>query len=423
VGVKDKKWRTILKDASVPVVVFISPHHGTLGVTRSLGRLGVEVYGIDPNSWSPSLHSRYCRGKFIWNPDTASPEATVQCLLDVARKIGKRSILLHTHDEGAILLADYADVLSEWYIFPHVSPQVVRSLISKKEMYFTARKYDVPTPEACFPQSREELIEYLNHAAFPIMLKAIDGRMLERRSGWRMSITTTKEGLLDLYDRYNDPLNPTFMLQEYIPGGEDSIWMFNGYFDGRSECLFGITGKKIRQAPPYTGATSLGICLRNDSVEETTKRFLKAIGYKGIVDIGYRYDKRDGNYKVLDINPRIGSTFRLFLGSDGLDVARAEYLDLTGQSVPSNIIIEGRKWLVEDADLFSSMRYYRDGNLRLGQWLRSYYGVNETAWFSWGDPFPFFIVLAKFLREVVSHRMRLLFKNIRKLLKIHMSIE
>jgi D-aspartate ligase len=418
VSVKNKNDGTIFKDTSVPVVVFISPHHGTLGIARSLGKQGVEVYGIDPNPWSPSLRSRYCRGKFIWNPDTASPEATVQYLLDVARKIGKRSILLHTHDEGAILLSDYADVLSEWYIFPRLSPQIVRALISKKEMYFTAKKYGVPTPEACFPQSREDVEEYVSYATFPIMLKAIDGRMLERQSGWRMSLTRTKEELLDLYDRYNDPLDPTFMLQEYIPGGEDSIWMFNGYFDKKSECLFGITGKKIRQAPPYTGATSLGICLRNDTVDETTKRFMKNVGYKGIVDIGYRYDRRDGKYKVLDINPRIGLTFRLFMGNDGLDVAGAEYLDLTGQEVPPNVIIEGRKWLVEDADLFSSIRYYRDRNLELGQWLRSYRGVDETAWFSWDDPFPFFIILARFIREVVSHRMRLFFKNIRRLLKI-----
>jgi D-aspartate ligase len=417
VGVKDKKWRTILKDTSVPVVVFISPHHGTLGVARSLGRLGVEVYGIDPNPWSPSLHSRYCRGKFIWNPGNASPDATVQYLLDVARKIGKRSLLLHTYDEGAILLADYADVLSEWYIFPRVSPQIVRALISKREMYFTAKKYDVPTPEACFPQSRKDVEEYASYATFPVMLKGIRGEVLELRSGWRMLITGTKEELLDQYDRYNDPSDPTFILQEYIPGGEDSTWMYNGYFDGNSECLFGITGKKIRQAPPYKGACSLGICLKNDVVDETTKRFMKSIGYKGIVDIGYRYDRRDGKYKVLDINPRIGSTFRLFVGNQGLDVIRAEYLDLTGQSVPPNVIIEGRKWVVEDADLFSSRRYYRDKNLKLGQWLRSYRGVNETAWFSWVDPFPFFIVLARFIREVVGHRTSVILKHIRRLLK------
>src|SRR2546425_3495393 len=47
--------------------------------------------------------------------------------------------------------------------------------------------------------------------------------------------------------RSEDLEHPNLMLQEYIPGGEDSVWMFNGYFNEHSECLFGITGKKLRQ--------------------------------------------------------------------------------------------------------------------------------------------------------------------------------
>jgi predicted ATP-grasp superfamily ATP-dependent carboligase len=234
------------------------------------------------------------------------------------------------------------------------------------------------------------------------MLKGIHGKSLERRSGKRMFITRTREELLALYDRYEDPSHPNLMLQEYIPGSDDSVWMFNGYFNDKSECLFGITGRKIRQAPVYTGATSLGICLKNEVVDETTKRFMKDIGYKGILDIGYRYDKRDGKYKVLDINPRIGTTFRLFVGKNGLDVARVEYFDLTGQRVPTSQIIEGRKWLVEEADLVSSIRYFHDRNLTFGQWAKSYRGLQETAWFAGDDILPFFAMLARFARQTVS---------------------
>src|SRR5216683_4807846 len=115
----------------------------------------------------------------------------------------------------------------------------------------------------------------------------------------------------------------------------DTGWIFNGYFNRKSECLIGFTGKKIRQCPVHTGSTSLGICLANEEVENTTKRFMKSIGYRGILDIGYRYDARDGTFKVLDVNPRIGATFRLFVDANGMDVVRALYLDLTEQPVPS----------------------------------------------------------------------------------------
>jgi len=91
--------------------------------------------------------------------------------------------------------------------------------------------------------------------------------------------------------------------------------MFNGYFNDRSECLVAFA-RKFARTRFYRGVTSLGICLKNDIVEETTKKFMKAIGYKGILDIGYRYDARDGKYKLLDVNPRIGATFRLFVAKD-----------------------------------------------------------------------------------------------------------
>src|SRR5439155_16899807 len=109
-------------------------------------------------------------------------------------------------------------------------------------------------------------------------------------------------------------------------------------------------GQKLGQYPPYTGMARLAVCLETPEVAEQTKRFMGALGYRGILDIGYRYDARDGQYKLLDVNPRIGATFRLFVTKDGLDVVRALYLDLTGQPVAGGRARNGRKWMVEDYD-------------------------------------------------------------------------
>jgi predicted ATP-grasp superfamily ATP-dependent carboligase len=393
--------KTSFGDTTVPVVVLYTYHYGQVGVLRSLGRLGIAVNGIDPNPRSPGLFSRYCKRKFLWDVDGSPPQASVQYLLDIAKKIGKRSLLIHTTDNGAAWLADHADALSEGYIFPRLSQQLVRALASKEEMYFLAKKCGIPTPEACFPLSRSDVEEYVKDAIFPVVLKEIY-RGGSPRTGKRMFVARTKAELLRSYSQCEDPSNPNFMLQEYIPGGDDSIWMFNGYFNEKSECLFGMTGKKIRQSPVHTGVTSLGVCLRNPVIDQMTKGFMKSIGYKGILDIGYRYDMRDGKYKVLDVNPRIGSTFRLFVGNNGLDVARAEYLDLTGQSVPSSEIVEGRKWFVEDRDLVSSIRYHYEKSLTFRQWITSFRGVQESAWFAWDDLSPFFVMCARSSRKMLS---------------------
>jgi predicted ATP-grasp superfamily ATP-dependent carboligase len=119
---------------------------------------------------------------------------------------------------------------------------------------------------------------------------------------------------------------------------------------------------------------------------------MQTIGYHGILDIGYRRDNRNGQYKVLDVNPRIGCTFRLFTAANGMDVARALYLAMTGQGVTAADAEEGRKWLVEDFDLFSALRSWRSGDLTLKDWVRSLRGVQETACFALDDPLPFLMM-------------------------------
>jgi predicted ATP-grasp superfamily ATP-dependent carboligase len=136
-------------------------------------------------------------------------------------------------------------------------------------------------------------------------------------------------------------------------------------------------------------------------VEELTLKFMRAVAYRGILDIGFRYDARDGQYKVLDVNPRIGATFRLFVGQNGIDVARALYLDLMGQPVPRANAREGRKWFVEDLDLVSACRYYHDGKLTIREWIASFRGVEEAAFLAHDDLLPGLPMVAARLVELL----------------------
>ena len=396
-----------LLDTSLPVLVLPMDHYGSLGVVRSLGRLGVQVYGAHPARNPVASFSTYCRRVFELDLDAVPAEQAVNELLDVSRQIGGRALLIPTNDETAIFVAQNASRLSEGFLFPYNSVQLVWSLYNKKDMYFLAKRLCIPTPETIFPTCRKDVLEFCENAQFPVMLKASDNIRVSRRTGRKMVIVNSKDELLTCYDEMEDRSDPSLMIQEYIPGKDDTVWMFNGYFDERSECVFGITGKKIHQTPVYMGMTALGICLPNPEIESSVRTLVKAVGYKGILDIGYRYDARDGSYKLLDVNPRLGASFRLFVGSGGMDVARAEYLHFTGQPISDSNVCVGRKWLVEDADLVSCIRYYRDGALTLSELAGSYAGIKESAWFAADDVLPFLRMCWLFsvrpLRKIFRH--------------------
>lgn len=375
-------------DTTTPVVVLSAKTHGSLGIIRSLGRLGVRVIAVDTASRGPASYSKYLDARNVFDLVGASPDDLIDHLLRLGSTIGQRSVLIPTWDETSLVVAEHRDALSPWFILPEQPPDLARRLADKRQMAALAIEHGVPTPSIVVPRDRAEVEAFASSAEFPVMLKGIDGNRLYARTGRKMVIVEDGRTLLDRYDEMEDPAAPNIMLQEYIPGGDDTVWMFNGYFDHDSEALIAITGRKLRQTPVYTGATSLGITLPNEEVESTTRRWMAALGYRGILDIGYRYDARDGRYKVLDVNPRIGATFRLFLAEGGLDVVRALYLDLTGQPVPAAPPRYGRKWMVEK-DLGSSWRYIRDGRLTVKGWVGSLGGIEEFGYLSRDDPRPF----------------------------------
>ena len=59
-------------DTSTPAVILKLDHnvmhHGGLGAIRSLGRLGVPVYGVHEDPLAPAARSRYLHGRWIWRP-------------------------------------------------------------------------------------------------------------------------------------------------------------------------------------------------------------------------------------------------------------------------------------------------------------------------------------------------------------------
>jgi predicted ATP-grasp superfamily ATP-dependent carboligase len=179
------------------------------------------------------------------------------------------------------------------------------------------------------------------------------------------------------------------MLQEFIPGGPDHDWFFHGYCDSESVCRPAFTGVKERSFPVGAGPTTYGRSVANGSLNDQVTAFLKRIQYSGIMDLDIRLDARDGQYNLLDFNPRLGAQFRIFRDSTGIDVALAAYLDLTGQAIPPCEQVDERRFMVESYDPRSALAHARRGDLSLKAWLSSVRAVDEFAWFAHDDLRPF----------------------------------
>jgi D-aspartate ligase len=379
-------------DTSVPVFIlrrrFGGYQHGALAVARSAGRLGIDVCGVYGKRHDPAGRSRFVRDRLVLS-ETASTDEWLDALLDAGRKLG-RAVLVPMDDASAVFVGDHAEALRESFVFPEQPNSLLRRLSNKKELHDLCRSLDIPTPEHVVPADKDELVKLAAHTAYPVVAKRA-ASWLESfdRDAPSVVVASDAAELLSAYGRMQSPHEPNVLVQEYIPGSAEAIWMFNGYFDAESDCRVGFTGQKLRQCGPDRGPTTLGICRSNQAVADMIERLAKEVGYRGIIDVGFRFDERDGRFKLLDVNPRIGSSFRLFVGDNGLDVLRALYLDLTGQPVPTTNPRAGRKWIDEPHDLVTTFQLARRDGFRQLDWRRSLRGVEEAAWFARDDLRPF----------------------------------
>ena len=404
-------------DSNVPVLVMklghYPLHHGVMGAIRSLGRAGVPVYGVHEDQLAPAGMSKYVTGRFVWPTLVDDPQQLLQGMTSMAGKIGRRAILLPTDDRAAVFVAEHGPRLREHFCFPSQPAGLPRRLADKLELFRICRALGVASPDIVVPTSWADVVEFSQRVLFPVMLKLTQGSIGSESStllttGILPTMIANSPGeLLSLYARVERLHAGPVLLQECIPDGED--WIVHGYCNERSECLVGFTGVKLRSYPPRTGGTTLGICRSNPALLDQAKMLFRRLGYRGILDMDWRLDHRDGQYKLLDFNPRVGAQFRLFVNRHGVDVVRAMHLDLTGRPVPGDAPPDGRTFMAEQFDVLSALAYRRQGELTLGAWWSSVRQARdlELGWLNRDDLLPAGGMAVRSLFQAVAKGLRL----------------
>lgn len=382
-------------DRSVPALLLklgdYPLHHGGVGVVRSLGRCGVDVYAVTEGRFTPAALSRHLRGRFSW-PTTGreDPAELAEGLHGIAKAIGRPTMLVTTDDEGAVAVSELADEpgLADDFLIPRCTdPGLPRRVASKEGLFRLCREHGFPTPMTVFPDDLADVEEYAATGAFPVVVKSRDPFERHRHPTVRSStVVETPDRLRAMAMEWDDV--PSLILQEYLPRECAEDWVVHAWWPGADasggDALF--TGVKLRSWPPHAGITTAGRARWNEELAQLASRLFDAIGFRGIADLDWRFDRRDGQYKLVDFNPRVGAQFRLFEDESGLDVVRAQHLALTGRALPRAPFPEGRAFVAEDFDYAARVAYrgeHTDGPAPDGRPPST-----ELGWFAADDPLP-----------------------------------
>jgi predicted ATP-grasp superfamily ATP-dependent carboligase len=389
-------------------------HHGGLGVIRSLGRLGIPVRTMREDRFAPASSSRYVSRPVSPMPASPRPDDVLELLDRLADRLSGPAVLITTDDAGAIFLAEYGDKLRSRYLFPAPPADLPRRAAGKATLAEICRTAGVPHPATVVPVDAAEAVAFAEACGYPVMAKVNRFWAADKSSNLlSASIVRSRAALLALVDQVRratgDGPDTGLLLQEYLAptadGGRQD-WFFHGYFDAASRCLFGHTGIKVRSFPAYAGMTSYGRWIPNQRLGDSSIALLSGLGYQGIVSLDYCWDPRDDSYRLVDFNPRLGAQFRLFQDSAGIDLVRAQHLDLTGRAVPQGEAVAGRTLAIENYEPFAMRAYRQAGDLSLRSWLASMRAADEYAWFARDDLAPFAMAGARMLWSAAEHRLR-----------------
>ena len=376
-------------DRRIPALVFklgcYPLHHGGLAVIRSLGLANVAVYGVHEGRMSPAALSAYLVGGFIWptGSDTATGKGLADGLRRIAQIIERPTIVVATDDQAAIALDEAPVDVRAAFLLPRRAAISARDLVDKVRCSRLAAEAGIPIVDAVLVRRPGDDIP---DVPLPTIVKMRE-RLL-RRDGTRGVSTAIAGTRMDLENLLRCDEGSPFeaMLQPLIIG-ED--WLYHGYLDGSSTPLVAFTGRKLHSRPAIGGETAFARTEANGDVRSMVEHFLRAISYAGPVSADVRYDRKARTYRLLDLNPRIGACFRMFVDTHGVDVVRAMHLDLSGREVRSARMVDGRTYIVENHDLVTSL-HDAGPAAGLGAWWRRLRSANERAWLDGTDMVPVF---------------------------------
>ena len=242
-------------DNSTPILVLRrSPgpfQHCALNVARSAGRLGIPVLAVRDGAQEPSMRSRFVVGTLALSPD--APEADwIETLVAMRPRLG-RALLLPIDDSAAVLVGDHQTRLAEHFLLPDAPPGIHRRLASKVQLQRIAGELGIPTPASTVPADRHEMLEQAEQRGYPVVLKRAEPWLASLHPGASSVVIAHDPAQLRAgFDQIQSHPSSPMLLQEYIPGGPNSVWMFNGYFGASGACLSHFTGRKLRQRGPGT---------------------------------------------------------------------------------------------------------------------------------------------------------------------------
>ena len=381
----------------IPAIV-LGSGNTALGSLRALGRRGIPTYvaHAQPNFERASRWYRAAPGD--WARDSLA-ENLQSTGLD-------RAVLIPAADGAVIDAAALPPDLRAR--FPSSTPDadLLRQMIDKDGLASLLVEHDVPHPRTWSVRDSGDAAR-LPWAELPeVFLKPRDSvRFLARFK--RKSIRPEgREAVLQALRELNAD-GWEMVLQEHIPGPPTNCYLIDGHVDREGSIRGVFARQRLRQFPRDFGNSSAIRSVSLGEVEqawEDLRRFLGAIGYRGIFNAEFKRDDRDGSFRLLEVNTRAW-WYVEFAARCGVDAVTMAYEDALEMPVHSSLEYDvGRTAVYPYYDLAACAELRRRGEIGRIEMLRSW-AQSEQMIYAPDDPRPFLLATGELWGGYIRRRL------------------
>lgn len=228
-----------------------------------------------------------------------------------AQHEGKKLLLLACGDDYAKLIIKNKEALQQYFTVPYIDEALMDRILLKENFYKMCDQYGFKYPGTA-TVTVDDYENFEPPFSYPIIIKASNSVEY-----WACSFPGKKkvfvahdeaEKTAILHAIYQSSYQDTLIIQEFIPGDDSYMRVLNAYVGKDGKVKLMCLGNPILEehSPEGIGSYAAIITTIDPQLMDQVRHFLEDIGYTGFANFDMKYDARDGQYKLFEINLRNG---------------------------------------------------------------------------------------------------------------------
>ncbi len=372
--------------SSGPRAVVLGLGVNGLAVVRALARKNVPVVGAYEEADEIGRYSRHC--EVVPFPIVErDPEGFLRELLALGRRLGDQPVLFATSDAQLELVSREREALGKLYRFHLPEHEVLDLLMDKELVLEAASRYGIAIPRSFTFRGPEDLLASLDSLPVPCIAKP--------RVPWRPALGgIPKVTVLNSHEEIErflqqHPESASDMVIQEVIEGEDDDHVFCVMYLTANHRVAGVsTGQTIHRYPPNFGRTASCVTRDIPLLAELGERFMTGERYVGLVELEFKRDRRDGKYKLFEVNTRTWA-YNGLAPACGVDLVHLAYLEATGEPLLEELVRgrPGYTWLNTEMETGFLLKSLKQGQPVKFPW-RVLTPRTTHSKFVWDDPRP-----------------------------------